>query len=286
MDPRAELGEFLRSRRGRIRPEDAGLPFYGGRRRVPGLRREELAQLAGVSVDYYVRLEQGRLRNVSEGILDAVARALELTDDERAHLVHLARPVRTRRRPPRQQRVRPGLQRLLDAMPDLPAFVLGRRMDILAWNSLAAALITDFGALAPRERNMPRLCFLGEDSRSLYPDWDAVTGETIAYLRMDAGRYPDDPQLAELVGELSVKSADFRRLWAEHAVKDKTFGVKLMNHPLVGELRLPYETLRLPDDPDQVLVVYTAEPDSPSAAALGLLASWGAPVQPQPAPHP
>jgi len=283
MDRREELTEFLKTRRARIRPEDLGLKVFGnGRRRVPGLRREELAQAAGVSADYYVRLEQGRTDNVSQEILDAVAGVLGLTDDERAHLQRLAKPVR-RPKPRRTvQRVRPAMQQLLAALDGVPAFVLGRRMDVLAWNPLAAALIVDFGALPSKERNMPRLVFLDDSSRDFYPQWEAIATETVAYLRLYAGRNPDDPELAELIGELSIRSEEFRTHWARYDVKEKSFGVKRMVHPLVGELSLQYESLVMPGDPDQTLVTYSAEAGTPSESALKLLASWTAPtVQPQ-----
>jgi transcriptional regulator with XRE-family HTH domain len=278
-----ELGEFLKSRRAKVQPDELGLPAVYGRRRVAGLRREELAQAAGVSVDYYVRLEQGRGRNVSESVLDAIARALRLNNDERTHLYRLARPHRAQR--PANRRVRPGLQRLLDSMTDVPAFVLGRRMDVLGWNRLAAALIADFDTLDPYWHNMPRLAMLDEATRKLYPDWERVARETATYLRLDAARYPDDPELAALVGELSIKSADFRRWWAAHDVRDKTFGEKVMVHPVVGELTIAYETLRLAGEPDQCLVTYTVEPNSPSEQALRLLASWTAPDAPAVAPE-
>lgn len=277
MDKRAELTEFLRTRRAKLQPEDVGLrPFGGERRRVPGLRREELAQLAGVSVDYYVRLEQGRTHNVSEEVLDAVAQALRLDATEHAYLRTLAKPVRARRRPaPRPERVRPGMQRLLDMAEGVPAYIIGRRGDVLAWNRLAAALFTDFAALPPADRNWTRMIFLNEDVRALFQDWTVKGRETVAYLRLQAGNHPDDPQLAALVGELSVKSEEFRQWWADHNVKDKTNGRKVINHPLVGELVLDYESLRLPD-PDQVLITYTVEAGSPSESALRLLTSWRA----------
>ncbi|MGW6279752.1 helix-turn-helix domain-containing protein [Kribbella sp. NPDC055071] len=276
MDRREELSEFLKSRRARVQPEDLGLKVFGGRRRVPGLRREELAQAAGVSADYYVRLEQGRTENVSQEILDAVADVLSLTTDERIHLALLAKPGR--RRAPRRttQRLRPGLQRLLDSMPDVPAFVLGRRMDVIGWNRLAAALIADFDAMDAKERNIPRLVFLDPATRDFYPEWEGVAEETVGYLRMYAGRYPDDPELAELIGELSIHSDDFRSFWARHEVKDKTFGAKLQHHSIVGDIAVQYETLQPPGDPDQLLVTYTVEPGSTSEQNLRLLASWTA----------
>jgi transcriptional regulator with XRE-family HTH domain len=272
MADRSELSEFLRSRRARITPEAAGLPALGPRR-VPGLRREELAALAGVSVDYYVRLEQGRDVHPSEGVVEAIARALQLDDAERSHFARLVRPRPARRTAPPPERVRPGVRRLLDALTATPAFVLGRRMDVLAWNRLAAALVCDFAALEPAERNMVRLTFLDDAARELYPDFDAVAEETVAHLRLAAGRHPDDPRLAALVGELSVKSPEFRTLWARHDVRQKAHGRKRLLHPLVGELALDYETLALPGDGDQVLVTYTAEPGSASQSALELLGS-------------
>jgi transcriptional regulator with XRE-family HTH domain len=276
MDRRAELTEFLKSRRARVQPEDLGLKVFNGRRRVPGLRREELAQSAGVSADYYVRFEQGRADNVSQEILDSVADVLRLTEDERKHLALLAKPARRRARRRSAERMRPGLQRLLDSITDVPAFVLGRRMDVLGWNRLAAALIADFGSLQLKDRNIPRMVFLDPAARDFYPQWEAVAEETVGYLRMYAGRYPDDPELAELVGELSIRSPEFREQWARHDVKDKTFGTKTQHHPIVGDITVQYETLRPPGEPDQLLVTYTVEPGSTSEQNLRLLASWTA----------
>ena len=276
LDPRAELSEFLRTRRARLKPQDVGLPDLGRHRRVPGLRREELAQLAGVSVAYYTRLEQGNGRNVSAEVLDAIARALRLSDAEQAHLTHLARPGRRRKRPePRSRQARPALRQLLDAMETVPAYVVGRRSEILAWNRMATAVFGDWGALPPQERNWARLVFLDPAHRELFVEWDQKAYDMVAYLRMDAGRHPDDPRLSALVGELSVKSEEFRRLWATHDVKEKSYGVKRMRHPLVGDLTLSFETFRLVDDDEQAFVTYHAEPGSPSADALRLLASWG-----------
>ncbi|MGW2476774.1 helix-turn-helix transcriptional regulator [Streptomyces sp. NPDC001665] len=274
-----ELGDFLRSRRARIRPEDVGLNSYG-RRRVPGLRREEVAQLAGVSVDYYIRLEQGRGPSVSDAVLDAIARVLRLDGTEHAYLRTVARPNARNAPAPRApgpsvRRVRPGLRLLLDMFDRAPAFVLGRRMDVLAWNALGDAL-SGFSRMPAAERNMPRQAFLAPGARELYPDWPAVAAETVAYLRLDAGLHPDDKELAALVGELSLKSEDFRRLWADHQVKAKTYGVKRMAHPVVGALTLPYETLAVPGEPDLSLVVYTPEPGSETAERIALLASWAA----------
>ncbi|MDP9848757.1 helix-turn-helix transcriptional regulator [Streptosporangium lutulentum] len=270
----AELREFLRSRRARITPEEAGLPSQPGSRRVPGLRREEVAQLAGVSMDYYVRLERGRNGNVSEAVLDAVARALRLNDTERGHLFALAKPVRTKPRPMPPQRVRPGLRRVLETLSDTPALVIGHRLDVLATNRLARVLYTDFDALPHRERNMARYLFLDEAARELYVDWEGAARGTVASLRLYAGRHPHDLRLAELVGELSLRDTDFRRWWADHNVLRRTHGTKSYHHPLVGGLVLDYEAFAPSGDPEQLLGIYTAEPGSPSEHALRLLASW------------
>ncbi|WP_405618435.1 helix-turn-helix domain-containing protein [Streptomyces sp. NBC_00076] len=277
LDRRAELSEFLRTRRARLKPEDVGLPDFGRHRRVPGLRREELAQLAGVSVAYYTRLEQGNGRNVSAEVLDAIARALRLTDAEHAHLTHLAKPKQHKKKPAaRPQQVRGALQTLLDSMDGVPAYVVGRRSDVLAWNRMAAAVFGDWAELPPAERNWARLVFLRPAYRDLYVDWEQKAIDIVCALRMDAGRHPDDPRLSALVGELSVKSEEFRRLWATHDVKEKSHGLKRLRHPLVGHLDLEFESFRLVDDHEQSLVTYHAEPGSPSAEALRLLASWGA----------
>ncbi|MEU8759854.1 helix-turn-helix transcriptional regulator [Streptomyces sp. NPDC048659] len=279
MDLSAELSEFLRSRRARLKPQDVGLPEFGRHRRVPGLRREELAQLAGVSVAYYTRLEQGNGRNVSMEVLDSIARALRLSDTERAHLTHLAKPMVKKRQKAavaRPQKVRAGLRQLLDSMDGVPAFVLGRRGDILAWNRMARALMGDFAAWEPRERNMSRLVFLDPNARDLYVDWECKAVEVVSVLRLYAGLHPDDQELLALVGELSVRSEEFRSLWAAHTVTDKGHGTKKVRHPLVGEMTLSYESLKVSgDDPDLMLVTYHAEPGSPSADALRLLAQWG-----------
>ncbi|WP_327304846.1 helix-turn-helix transcriptional regulator [Streptomyces sp. NBC_01298] len=278
MSTASNLGEFLRTRRSLLHLEDVALPDFGGRRRVAGLRREEIAQLAGVSVDYYTRMEQGRVPNPSGAVLDALARALRLDEDATRHLHRLARPKPAARQVPRRQappqRVRPMLQRLLDELVDVPAMVMGRRMDLLAWNTAAAALFGDYSALDGADRNIARITFLDETSRELYADWTSCARENVAYLHLDAGRHPEDPQLASLIGELSMKSADFRRWWAEHPVQDKTSGTKRFHHPVVGDLELAYETLRSTDDPDQALITYAAEPGSPSHDALRMLQAW------------
>ncbi len=276
LDRRAELSEFLRTRRARLKPQDVGLPDFGRHRRVPGLRREELAQLAGVSVAYYTRLEQGNGRNVSAEVLDAIARALRLTDAESAHLTHLAKPKQHKKKPSAPtQHVRVALRQLLDTIDTVPAYITGRRTDILVWNRMAAAVFGDWSELPPPERNWARLVFLRPEYRDLFVEWDQKASDIVSVLRMDAGCHPDDPRLSALVGELSVKSEEFRRLWATHDVKEKTYGVKRLHHPLVGDLTLHFEGFRLSDDSEQALITYHAEPGSPSADALRLLASWG-----------
>ncbi|MCY1141658.1 helix-turn-helix transcriptional regulator [Actinoplanes sp. Pm04-4] len=266
----ADLKEFLRSRRARLRPEGK----TPGIRRVPGLRREELAALAGVSVDYYVRLEQGRNLNPSEAVLDAIARALRLDDTERAHFFELARPRGTRRRAPRRpQRVAPATYQLLETLDEAaaPAFIVGRRMDVLAVNHTARALICDFNALPARERNYARFIFLDENARELHSDWAVIAAETVATLRVDAGRHPDDPDLSALVGELSVKSEEFRRWWADHQVLARTSGTKRFHHPTVGDLTITYQALAMPGDAEQTMFVYTAPAGTADQHALRLL---------------
>ncbi|MFI9045372.1 helix-turn-helix transcriptional regulator [Streptomyces sp. NPDC053427] len=279
MDTPAELGHFLRTRRARLQPEDVGLAAYGARRRVPGLRREELAQLAGVSVAYYTRLEQGQSHNASEGVLEALARALRLTGDERAHLLDLARPTPNRRRPAvRHDKIRPGLRQLLSALDGVPAVAVGPRFEVLAWNRLGHALIAghlDFDSPGrPQDRpNAQRLLFLDPHTRELYPDRDTEIRRAVSSLRVAAGQYPDDPQLTELIGELSMKSTEFATLWSRHGVRNCTFGTKLFHHPLVGDMELDFEMMRTPDGSGQGVLMYTAADGSPSEAALRLLAA-------------
>ncbi|MEV6016825.1 helix-turn-helix domain-containing protein [Streptomyces sp. NPDC051997] len=276
LDRRAELSEFLRSRRARLKPEDVGMPDFGRHRRVPGLRREELAQLAGVSVAYYTRLEQGHGRNVSAEVLDAIARALRLTDAEHNHLTHLAKPKQHKKKQTaRPQQVRGSLRQLLDTLDGVPAYITGRRSDVLVWNRMAAAVFGDWSELPAQERNWARMVFLRPEYRELFVEWEQKAIDIVCMLRMDAGCHPDDPRLSALVGELSVKSEDFRRLWATHDVKEKSHGVKLLRHPLVGDLALQFESFRLIGDSELALVTYHAEPESSSAQALRLLASWG-----------
>ncbi|MFE7931314.1 helix-turn-helix transcriptional regulator [Streptomyces sp. NPDC057456] len=276
LDPRAELSDFLRTRRARLKPEDVGLPDYGRYRRVPGLRREELAQLAGVSVAYYTRLKQGNGRHVSPEVLDAIARALRLSDAEHAHLTHLAKPKQKKKPASRAHQVRGPLRTLLETMDGVPTILVGRRSDILVWNRMAAAVFGDWAELPARDQNWARLVFLRPEYRDLFVDWEHKASDVVSQLRMDAGSHPDDPRLSALVGELSVKSEEFRRLWATHDVKEKCHGIQRLHHPLVGELDLRLESFHQADAHEQMLVTYHAEPNSPSAEALRLLASWGA----------
>ena len=277
-----ELGDFLRSRRSRLSPEDAGVRTYGERRRVPGLRREELAQLAGVSVAYYTRLEQGLSKNASDGVLDAIARALRLDADETAHLNALAHPPRAAAHTgtgprPRQERVRPSVPTMLAALGDVPAILVGYRNDVLAWNPMGHALL--FGHLpfdapdrAETRPNTFRLVFCDPHMRELYADWKKKAQHAVADLRLISGRYPGDPQLTSLIGELSVHSQEFARLWAVHPVRQCRATVRGFRHPLVGALTLNSEVMELVPDTGQRLFIYSAEPDSPSDAALRLLA--------------
>jgi transcriptional regulator with XRE-family HTH domain len=270
-DPAAEnaLGGFLRARRAQLRPEATGLPT-SGRRRVPGLRREEVATLAGVSTDYYMRLEQGRERHPSQQVLEAVARALRLDDEAVAHLYRVATPTARRtRRAPRVERVAPHLRRLLDTWSDTPALVLGHALDVLARNRLAGALYAGF----THPDNLLRMTFLDPAAHHFYRDWDRAAESSVATLRRAAGIDPEDPRLRELVGELSMKSADFRVLWARHDVRGKTREAKLFHHAEVGDLELHYEAFTVNSAPTQQLIVYQAEPGSTSADALALLGS-------------
>ena len=267
------LGGFLRAARERVSPDRAGLDVDMFRRRVPGLRREELAHLAGVSIDYYTRLEQGRSPAASHAVLEAISDALRLDPTERAHLQTLAeaRPRASARRT-RQQKVDPQTYVLLDVLQAAgsPAFVLGRRLDVLAHNRLAGALITDFNHLAPAERNQARFVFLDAHARQLYTDWNDVAQDTAAMLRVDAGRHPDDPALTALVGDLSIRSAEFRTHWARNAVHTRTTGRKRYSHPLVGDLTISYQAWHATADPEQTLFVYQPA-DQAAADALRLL---------------
>ena len=265
-----ELGDFLRARRTELTPSAVGLPGAGSRRRVTGLRREEVAALASISVDFYTRIEQGR-RRASTEVLDTIARVLRLSEDERAYLLELCgKEVRPSRRPPQQ--AQPQLRRLLDDLATTPAVILGRRTDILAWNPMAAALFTDFALVPPEDRNFVRLVFCDPRVRALYPRWEHAAGNGVAQLRMEAAKYPDDPELADLVRELSARDPDFRRWWTAHHVAVRGAGANAVRHPTVGDLTLDWSSLTCNADPDQQLFSWTAEPGSPSCAALHALA--------------
>ncbi len=281
MNRQSELGEFLRSRRARLRPEDVGLIDYGDRRRVPGLRREELARLAGVSAGYYTRLEQGQSTNASDAVLDAVARVLRLNDEEWVHLQSLARQRPKARRHVRAEQIRPSVRQMIDSFTGVPALVIGRRADVLAWNRMAHALLAghlelDAPTRPSTQPNLARLAFLDPHTRELYVDWKRKARDVVAFLRVSAARWPDDPRLTELIGELSVHSTEFAGLWSTHPVRECSHNTRDYQHPIVGALTLNDELLHLPDDQGQRLVVLNAEPGSPSAAGLALLADVAA----------
>ncbi|MFE3518274.1 helix-turn-helix transcriptional regulator [Streptomyces sp. NPDC059166] len=280
-DVAAEAREFLSTRRARLTPQEAGLPVHGGRqRRVAGLRREEVALLAGMSVDYYIRLERGNLSGASDSVLEALAHALQLDEAERTHLYDLARAATPSGRRPASasSRVRPTIMRLLDSMTDVPAYVRNARFDILAANTLGRALyapVYDSPLFAQRGPvNSARFMFLDPASKEFWADWDRGANDAVAFLRTESGRSPHDKALTDLIGELITRSDDFTRRWARHDVKFHRSGVKNLHHPLVGDLALPYEAMDLPADPGLRLNFYTPEPDSPEWEALRLLASW------------
>ena len=273
-----ELGTFLKARRAEMTPREAGLGDTAGPRRVAGLRREEVAQLASISTDYYTRIEQGRIQ-VSAPVLGTLADVLGLDEDQRRYLFSLAEKPSTRS--PRQtvQKVKPQLRRVLDDLASTPAIVMGRRMDVLAWNRLAAAMITDFGQVPAKQRNYVRILFTDPAMRTLYKDWESVAKTAVAQLRMEAAKYPDDPRLTSLVGELSVTDAQFAQWWAARNVASLAAGTKTLVHPTAGELALDWDTRAEAGDADQQLVVWTAAPDSPTHEALRFLASWTASTQ-------
>jgi transcriptional regulator with XRE-family HTH domain len=271
-----DLREFLRTRRARITPQDAGLPATTGMRRVPGLRREEVALLAGISAEYYERLERGRTRNASASVLDSIARVLELDPAERDHLYALASPARSGPADPPVPRLRPGLRRALDVVTEVPALILGPRQDLIAINGLGAAFYTGVRLLPAGRRNMVRYLFTVDAARDLYDDWAATARGVVAELRRYAGTHPHDPELAELVGDLAVRDTDFRRWWADHDVYRRDHGSKRYHHPVVGDLELGYEAFAPVGEPDIVFGTHTVEPGSPSAEALRLLSSRSA----------
>ena len=281
MDLKTEIREFLTSRRGNLTPDQAGITAYGARR-VPGLRRSELAALAGVSVEYYTRIERGNLSGVSENVLEALAGALQLDDAERAHLFDLVRAAnataaaaQATHRPARQP-VRPELRTMLEAMSGVPAYIRNGRLDILAGNALARALFAPVFTSPARPVNSARFTFLDPAAAEFYPDWDAVADQNVATLRAEAGRNPYDKALSDLIGELSTRGDTFRQRWAWHEVRRHRAGAKRLNHPLVGQVTFTYETMELAADQGLYLIVCGAAPGSPDADALNLLASWNA----------
>jgi len=280
MDNRAQVREFLISRRERISPAQAGLPAYGGsNRRVKGLRREEVALLAGVSIDYYVRMERGNLTGASEAVLDGIASALQLDEAERAHLFDLARAAQPA--PPRQRRsktsgVTDGIQQILDAITDAPAWVRNARHDMLAANRLARALYAPVLADPRRPANNARFVYLDPAAREFFADWERAADDIAAMLRSEAGSNPHDKQLVELIGELSTRSEEFRSRWAAHNVRFHRTGHKRLHHPVVGILDLDYEAMEFPAHPGLTLLTYTAAAGTPTADSLKMLASWAA----------
>ena len=283
MDNHAEIKAFLSSRRAKITPQQAGLSAYAGNRRVPGLRRSEVADLAGVSVEYYAKLERGDLSGVSDSVLEALSRALQLDEAEHAHLLDLARAAgpaaRTRRKTPAQQ-VRPTIQRLLDLMTEVPAIVNNARLDLVAANTLGQALFGPVYASPGRPANQPvnhaRFTFLDPGARDFWTDWERAANDSVAQLRTEAGRDPYDQGLTSLVGELSTRSEAFRIRWAAHDVRLHRTGLKHFHHPVVGDLHLNFEVMELPADPGLSLLAFSADAGSPSDDALHLLASWAA----------
>jgi transcriptional regulator with XRE-family HTH domain len=277
VDTPAEVRDFLTSRRARLTPQEAGLPAYGAPRRVKGLRREEVATLAGVSIDYYNRMERGNLSGVSESVLHAVANALQLDDAERIHLFDLARAASgagTRgRRIAGQQRVRQTVQRILDGMTAIPAYARNGRLDILAVNQLGVALLPDLMA-APGTPNLGRYLFLDPRAQDFYADWPAVARDCVEALRIEAGRNSYDRGLTDLIGELSTRSEPFRTWWASHNVRLHTTATKQLRHRLAGDIEVTGEALEVPADPGLTIIAYTVEPASQSAQALRFLASW------------
>lgn len=287
MDVHADTREFLTSRRNRLTPNDAGLPIYQGKRRVPGLRREEVAMLAGVSVDYYTRLERGNLSGVSEQVLSALATALQLDDAETQHLFDLAKlsnsPASRRKRTPAPKSVlRPEVLRILNSMHDIPAYIRSESRDLLAANTFGRALyaplyestVSDGISGEPGSINVARFTFLDPAAREFFPEWERTSADLVASLRAVAAQRPNDTLFSNFIGELVTKSEVFAQMWADHNVRMHRTGSKKIVHPLVGEMELDFETLDLPVDPDIALVVYSAAEGSTSAMNLQLLANW------------
>jgi transcriptional regulator with XRE-family HTH domain len=283
MDTRTEVRDFLTSRRARLTPQEAGLPTYGAPRRVKGLRREEVATLAGVSIDYYNRMERGNLNGVSESVLNAVANALQLDDVERVHLFDLARAAGSSgtrgRRIVGQQRIRQTVQRILDGMTAVPAYARNGRLDILAVNQLGAALLPDLMAVSGTP-NLGRYLFLDPRAQDFYADWQAVARDCVAALRIEAGRNPFDRGLTDLIGELSTRSEPFRTWWASHNVRLHNSATKQLRHPVAGDIEVTGEALEVAANPGLTIIAYTVEPASKSAEALRFLASWASETSP------
>ena len=282
MDTRNDLREFLTTRRARLTPDRVGLPDYGGRRRVPGLRREEVALVAGMSVEYYIRLERGNATGVSEAVLEGISRALRLDDAERAHLHDLVRAANRGARPQARarrsgaQQVSPGVRQLLDAMDNVPALAQNGRLDIIAINRLGQAVFSEMYLQPQRPANFARFVFLDPRARDFYRDWDDAARQTVALLRTEAGRAPHDRGLSDLVGQLSTRSDSFRTLWASHDVREHRTGIKMIHHPVVGDLDLNYQAMELASDRGLLFIAYTAQARSSSHDALTMLNSWAA----------
>ncbi|MFJ7078920.1 helix-turn-helix domain-containing protein [Streptomyces sp. NPDC098781] len=269
----SEISSFLKVRRAALDPAELGLTHGPTRRRVTGLRREEVAHLAGLSVDYYTRIEQGRGGNISEAVLNAIGAALRMTPAELNYLHNIAQPRHHSGGGVAGQQVGQEVQQLLTALDDtVPAYVLGRALDVLAWNRLGTLISVDFGLIPHRRRNAALLCFLDPVAKELYPEWDQMARDTVAALRADYGRYPDDARLHQILGELHDNSAEFRKLWQAQAVQERSLGVRRIALPEYGELTVSYATFRPTTDPDQVLCTYTAEPGSPTARLLRVIA--------------
>lgn len=280
MDAHDDIGEFLTSRRARLTPAQAGLPDFGGRRRVPGLRREEVALLAGMSSEYYKRLERGNATGVSEAVIDGVSRALQLDEAEHAHLYDLIRTANAgahpqrRRASTRKTTLTAGMQQTIDAMSTVPVFIQNGRLNAIATNQLGRALFSEMFDSAKPPVNAARFVFLDPRAQVFYQDWEATTRQMVAILRAEAGRSPYDRQLSDLVGELSTRSDLFRRLWGAHDVREHRTGIKSIHHPIVGDLDLTYQSMDLAADRGLQMLVFSAEPGSASHDRLQLLANW------------
>jgi transcriptional regulator with XRE-family HTH domain len=279
MDNHDDLSEFLISRRAKLTPEQAGIPDFGGRRRVPGLRREEVALIAGMSAEYYKRLERGNATGVSEAVIDGVSRALQLDDAENSHLYELIRSANAgahpqRRRVTRRTQLTAGMQQTIDAMSTVPVFVQNGRLDAITTNSLGRALFSEMLDNARPPVNAARFVFLDPRSQTFYQDWEANTRQIVALLRVEAGRSPYDRQLSDLIGELSTRSDLFRRLWGAHDVRDHLTGIKSIHHPVVGDLELTFQSMDLTSDHGLQMLVFSAAPGTPAHDGLQLLANW------------